>query len=182
MSTSFEGDHYAILSNLSFHPSVFRPYIPLSILFSNTIFSLCSSFNVRTQVSHTYKTAGEMMFLSWEPSRYHCHFLMLANNWCNEWHNLWFYYFCLIQQHFQLWRTASSGILRRVALVRTDVSEELSASFIRMTRISELGTTVAVTSNSHKLWRNAKWERKLVWNSELRMQRGVGVAGSGMGL
>jgi hypothetical protein len=32
----------------------------------------------------------------------------------------------------------SSGILRRVALVRTDVSEELSASFIRVTRIGEL--------------------------------------------
>jgi hypothetical protein len=27
----------------------------------------------------------------------------------------------------------SSGMLRRVALVRTDVSEELSASFIRLT-------------------------------------------------
>jgi hypothetical protein len=34
-----------------------------------------------------------------------------------------------------------------VALVRTDVSEELSASFIKETRISELGTTLAVTSN-----------------------------------
>jgi hypothetical protein len=41
---------------------------------------------------------------------------------------------------------AFSGMLRRVALVRTDVSEELSASFIRMTRIGELGTTLAVTS------------------------------------
>jgi hypothetical protein len=41
----------------------------------------------------------------------------------------------------------SSGMLRRVALVRTDVSEELSASFIRVTRIGELGTTLAVTSN-----------------------------------
>jgi hypothetical protein len=41
---------------------------------------------------------------------------------------------------------ASSGILRRVALVRTDVSEEDSASIIRMTRISELATTLAVTS------------------------------------
>jgi hypothetical protein len=29
-----------------------------------------------------------------------------------------------------------------VTLVRTDVSEELSASFIRATRIGELGTTV----------------------------------------
>jgi hypothetical protein len=34
----------------------------------------------------------------------------------------------------------------RVALLRTDVSEELSASFIRVTRIVELGTTLAVTS------------------------------------
>jgi hypothetical protein len=41
---------------------------------------------------------------------------------------------------------ASSGMLRRVALVITDVSEELSASFIRVTRIGELGT-LAVTSN-----------------------------------
>jgi hypothetical protein len=41
----------------------------------------------------------------------------------------------------------SSGMLRRVALIRTDVSEELSAPFIRVTRIGELGTTLAVTSN-----------------------------------
>jgi hypothetical protein len=33
--------------------------------------------------------------------------------------------------------------------VRTDVSEELSASFIRLTRICELGTTLAVTSTVH---------------------------------
>jgi hypothetical protein len=38
---------------------------------------------------------------------------------------------------------ASSGMLRRVALVRTDVSEELSASIIWVTRICELGTTLA---------------------------------------
>jgi hypothetical protein len=43
-------------------------------------------------------------------------------------------------------RMASSGMLRRVTLVRTDVSEELSAS-IRVTGIFELGTTLAVTSN-----------------------------------
>jgi hypothetical protein len=42
---------------------------------------------------------------------------------------------------------ASFGMLRRVALVRTDVSDELSSSFIRVTRIDELGTTLAVTSN-----------------------------------
>jgi hypothetical protein len=40
----------------------------------------------------------------------------------------------------------SSGMLRSVALVRTDVSEELSPS-IRVTRIGELGTKLAVTSN-----------------------------------
>jgi hypothetical protein len=41
---------------------------------------------------------------------------------------------------------ASFGMLRREALVRTDVSEERSASSIRVTRIGELGTTLAVTS------------------------------------
>jgi hypothetical protein len=41
---------------------------------------------------------------------------------------------------------AYSGKLRRVALVRTDISEELSTSFIRVTTIGELGT-LAVTSN-----------------------------------
>jgi hypothetical protein len=40
----------------------------------------------------------------------------------------------------------SSGMLRRVALVRTYVSEELCASIIRVTRIDELGT-LAVTGN-----------------------------------
>jgi L-ribulose-5-phosphate 3-epimerase UlaE len=41
-----------------------------------------------------------------------------------------------------------------VALVMTDVSEELSASFIRVTRIGELGTTLAVTSNRRTLRRD----------------------------
>jgi hypothetical protein len=50
----------------------------------------------------------------------------------------------------------SSGMLRRVAPVRTDVSEELSASFIRVTRIGELGPTLAVTSNRRRLLRNTK--------------------------
>jgi hypothetical protein len=41
-------------------------------------------------------------------------------------------------------------MLRRVALVRTDVSEDLSVSFIRVT-IGELGTTLAVTSSRRTL-------------------------------
>jgi hypothetical protein len=54
---------------------------------------------------------------------------------------------------------ASCGILRCVALVRTDVSEKLSASIIRVTRIGDLETMLAVTDkylrnvgsyNSHK--------------------------------
>jgi hypothetical protein len=49
---------------------------------------------------------------------------------------------------------ASFGMLRHVALVRTDVSEERSASIIRVTRIGELGTTLAVTSNRRTLRRN----------------------------
>jgi hypothetical protein len=42
---------------------------------------------------------------------------------------------------------ASSGTLSSVGLVRSDVSEELSAIIIRETRIGELGTVLAVTSN-----------------------------------
>jgi hypothetical protein len=45
----------------------------------------------------------------------------------------------------------SSGMLRRVALVRTDISEEPSASFIRVTRFVELGTTLAATIRVHRL-------------------------------
>jgi hypothetical protein len=70
-------------------------------------------------------------------------------------------------------------MLRHVALVRTHVSEELSASFMVVTRIGELGITLAASSNPRMLRRNTKWERKLVWNSELRMQRGVGVVAWG---
>jgi hypothetical protein len=50
-----------------------------------------------------------------------------------------------------------SRMLRPVALVRTDVSEELSASFIRVTGIGELGTMLAVTSNRRTLRRNTKF-------------------------
>jgi hypothetical protein len=39
-------------------------------------------------------------------------------------------------------------LLRRVALVRTDVSEEPGASFIRVTKIGELGTTRATRRNN----------------------------------
>jgi hypothetical protein len=47
----------------------------------------------------------------------------------------------------------SSGMLRRVALVRADASKEPIASFIRVTRIGELGT-LAASSNRRTLRRN----------------------------
>jgi hypothetical protein len=46
-------------------------------------------------------------------------------------------------------------MLRRVTLIRTDVSEELTASIIRVTRIRELGTLL-VTSNT-VLLRSVLW-------------------------
>jgi hypothetical protein len=49
-------------------------------------------------------------------------------------------------------------MLRLVALVRTNVSEELSASFIRVTRIIERGTTLAVTYNRRMVFlRSVRW-------------------------
>jgi hypothetical protein len=55
------------LPSMQFSPSfyvssVFCPNILLNILFSNT-FSLCSSLNVRVQVSHPYKTTGKITVL-----------------------------------------------------------------------------------------------------------------------
>jgi hypothetical protein len=41
---------------------------------------------------------------------------------------------------------ASSGMLRRVVLVRTEVSDELPSSFIMVTRIVELGTMLLTAS------------------------------------
>jgi hypothetical protein len=47
-------------------------------------------------------------------------------------------------------RMPSSGMLRRVDLVRTDVSKECSATIIRVTKIGELETLV-VTNNGSTL-------------------------------
>jgi hypothetical protein len=50
----------------------------------------------------------------------------------------------------------SFGMLCRMALVRIDVSEEPSTSTIRVTRISELGIMLTITSNRCMLRRNTK--------------------------
>jgi hypothetical protein len=63
----------------------------------------------------------------------------------------------------------SSVMLPRVALVRTDVSEELTAYIIRVTKISELGTlaaisnrrTITFTNSCHLVERGAKFLRNV---------------------
>jgi hypothetical protein len=50
----------------------------------------------------------------------------------------------------------SSAMLRHVVLVGIEVSEKPSASIIRVTRIGELRTTLAVTSNRRTLHSNTK--------------------------
>jgi hypothetical protein len=57
-------------------------------------------------------------------------------------------------------------MLRHVALVRTNVSEELSASFIRVTRIGELGTTLAVTSRGYVTRASCRFIRIARWHLE----------------
>jgi hypothetical protein len=65
----------------------------------------------------------------------------------------------------------SSGMLLRVALVRTDCSEELSAFIIRLTRIGELGTTLAVTNNRRTLRKNTATRHNILEDCILRSRR-----------
>jgi hypothetical protein len=53
---------------------------------------------------------------------------------------------------YKTWRIQSNGMLSRVALAGTDVSEKRTVSFIRVTRIGVLGT-LALTSNRNTLRR-----------------------------
>jgi hypothetical protein len=51
-------------------------------------------------------------------------------------------------------RMPSSGMLRHVGLVGTDVSKECSASITKVTKIGKLRTTLAASSNRRTLQRN----------------------------
>jgi hypothetical protein len=64
---------------------------------------------------------------------------------------------------------ASYGMLRRLALVRTVVSEELRATFIRVTRIGGLGITLAATINRRMLRRNTKCSHLVFLRSVRRL-------------
>jgi hypothetical protein len=60
----------------------------------------------------------------------------------------------------------SSGLRRRVALVKTDVSEDRIAPIIRVIRIGEIGKILAVTSNLIMLQRNGLYYvflRSMLW-------------------
>jgi hypothetical protein len=89
--------------------------------------------------------------------------------------------FCKKNVNFRIYRRmVSSGLLRRVALVRTDVSEEPGASFIRATKIGELGTTQAATSNRVRYEEipniqasNSVWE----WNLASVIMGGTSIEG-----
>jgi hypothetical protein len=58
--------------------------------------------------------------------------------------------------------TPCSGMLRIVALVRIDISEEFNVSIIRVTRIGKLGT-LSVTRNGLLMWLPAHWFLSLWW-------------------
>jgi hypothetical protein len=73
-----------------------------------------------------------------------------------------------------------SGILRRVAPVRIDFSKERSASIIRVTRIGELGTTLAtealrrntsISNNTSSITTNINKLAVIVTSVSLTFQR-----------
>jgi hypothetical protein len=76
-----------------------------------------------------------------------------APNWISSaqiWSHVGYLYFFDFPMNFDLssfvfWRMPSSGMLHYLAVVRTDVSEEHIMSIIRVTRIKELRTMLAVT-------------------------------------
>jgi hypothetical protein len=57
-------------------------------------------------------------------------------------------------------------MLRHVALVKTDVLEELSASIIKVTRIGELRTMLAVTINRRTLRRKTKVLQQITYTNK----------------
>jgi hypothetical protein len=55
-------------------------------------------------------------------------------------------------------------MFRRIALLGTDVSEEPSATIIRVTKIAELVTTLTVTSNQSTFRRNTNGGSRFLRN------------------
>jgi hypothetical protein len=61
----------------------------------------------------------------------------------------------------------SYGMLRRVSLVRTDVSEEPSASFISVARFGDFGTTLAANNKRRTLRIFLRSVRRLLFVSSV---------------
>jgi hypothetical protein len=59
---------------------------------------------------------------------------------------------------------ASSGMLRRVALVRTDVSEELIAFIIKVRKINTLQMVVNSNFVSSEVFKAATMKNAVFWN------------------
>jgi glycyl-tRNA synthetase alpha subunit len=71
----------------------------------------------------------------------------------------------------------SSGTLRRITIIKTDPSEESRASIIRVKRIGELGTTLAITSHRRTLRSNSicKVWKRYVFPKRRFLQESYGV-------
>jgi hypothetical protein len=65
-------------------------------------------------------------------------------------------------------RMQSSWMLFCVALLKTDVADEIFASNIKVNRIGEVATTLALTRTRSTLWRNVPYRSHAVYHSRIR--------------
>jgi hypothetical protein len=88
-----------------------------------------------------------------------------------KWHGVFLFELkCTVKKS---WRMPSSGMRHHVALVRTDGSEKHIASIIRVTRIGEIETTLAITDSCHPheggdtfLWTVGSYKSHMVSNAK----------------
>jgi hypothetical protein len=98
-----------------------------------------------SKTAHQLSGHVEQTREEWRPSHNKINTFTFNWLWCFLFWSWWWFSHPL--QRLSFWRTLSSWMLHRVALVRTDVLEEHSASITRVTRMSEIRTMLAVTSN-----------------------------------
>jgi hypothetical protein len=69
-----------------------------------------------------------------------------------------------------------------MGLLRTDVSEERVSTIIKVTRFGDINIVSNNYQPKHPLRKSYVRMEALIWNTRLRMDMGVGVAGNGVGL